>query len=442
MAEPAVAESSVSSVSKPARFTPEARSVLNGMAGAESSRLRAEADKLALAARFVELHCPDHLAAFETAREIAGDGAPVLPEYAIAEVSAALGTTDFQARILIGNAIEMKHRLPKLWDLVQGLEVPATKVRKICELTRELLIEAVLWVDARLAKYPARIGVARIEQLVETAVARFDPETHAEAKEVARQNGRKARKVVLTPLEADPTKREAGFTRIEMVLDTPAAIKLDAMIDALAQALLDAGSTECLNVRRGLAAGMLAEPATALAALKEAGLPSTPAVDTTLVVHFNANELVDEKFLVGVDEKLGPVSKGMVRDWCTGGKVTVRPVINLAELDEETEPAVDQHDPTDQIREIVLQRNAVCVFPGCNRDSRDCDLDHVRPYVPLDHGGERRQTRPSNLAPLCRFHHRVKTHTDWSYRIDDVGNADWIAPDKTRYRKPAIVRRP
>jgi hypothetical protein len=437
-----MAEPSVSAASESVRITREVRELLDEAASWEDLRLRAEAGRMSVAARYVEANPADGLAGFEAARELGGVGAPVIAEYAIAPFSAALGISDFQARLLLGNAMEMKHRLPKLWSLVQDLEVPAGKVSQICKLTRELSLEAVLWVDEQIAKYPARIGVVRINRLVENAITKFDPVTKAARLEELRQNSRKARKVEVTPLEADPTKRDASVTKLEMVLDTPDAMRLDATISALAEALALLGSEECLNVRRALAAGMLADPAEALALLNKAGLPTKAPVPTTLVVHFNANELVDGGFPVGFEETLGPVGPGMVRDWCGGGKVIIRPVINLADIDRANEPSVDQHDPTDEIKEIVLQRNAVCVYPGCDRDSRACDLDHINPFIPVDHGGQRGQTRPSNLAPLCRFHHRVKTHDKWTYGINDVGDADWIAPDKTRYRKPSVVRRP
>ena len=71
------------------------------------------------------------------------------------------------------------------------------------------------------------------------------------------------------------------------------------------------------------------------------------------------------------------------------------------------------------MREHVVLRDAHCVFPGCRRDSRACDLDHINPYVPIDDGGPPGQTHPGNLAPLCRTHHRVKTHTAWDYQPHD-----------------------
>ena len=63
----------------------------------------------------------------------------------------------------------------------------------------------------------------------------------------------------------------------------------------------------------------------------------------------------------------------------------------------------------------VRHRDATCVYPGCRRAAESCDLDHINPYhtgppddtVPPDKAGA---TTPANLAPLCRRHHRAKTH--------------------------------
>ncbi len=115
-------------------------------------------------------------------------------------------------------------------------------------------------------------------------------------------------------------------------------------------------------------------------------------------------------------EHLGAATTRLLTDWltrhtATGGKVVLRPVLDL-----NNHTAVDQHDPPAAMREQVLLREAHCVFPGCARDSRACDLDHITPYVAIDDGGPPGQTRPDNLAPLCRTHHRVKTHTAWDYK--------------------------
>jgi hypothetical protein len=95
--------------------------------------------------------------------------------------------------------------------------------------------------------------------------------------------------------------------------------------------------------------------------------------------------------------------------------------------------AVDAHDPPPVIREQVILRDRHCVFPGCRIDARDCDLDHVEPYVPLDDGGPPGQTNAANLACLCRRHHRLKTFTAWTYHRTSDGRYVWTSPHGHTY---------
>jgi len=201
-------------------------------------------------------------------------------------------------------------------------------------------------------------------------------------------------------------------------------------------------------VRRALAVGLLADPQAALDLLNQVGLPTKPEVATNLYVHLEATELAAGTG-IGFEERLGPITKTQLREWIGTGKVTIRPIIhhsapgNEPASDPAGDPAVDQHDPSETIKEQVLLRNQVCVFPGCNRDSRACDLDHVIPYVPFGQPDyQPGQTRPSNLAPLCRYHHRVKTHAGWSYQIDEDGDTEWTDQRGHHHQKPAIIRRP
>ncbi len=60
--------------------------------------------------------------------------------------------------------------------------------------------------------------------------------------------------------------------------------------------------------------------------------------------------------------------------------------------------------PTAALARLIRAREPECRMPGCR--SQITDLDHV---VPFPHG----QTTPANLGPLCRRHHRMKTHSRW-----------------------------
>jgi hypothetical protein len=120
-----------------------------------------------------------------------------------------------------------------------------------------------------------------------------------------------------------------------------------------------------------------------------------------------------------------PVSAEQVREWCglEGTRITVRPVIDLAE-----HVPVDSYEIPDRVRDRVEERDHLCAYPHCGRKSARCDLDHAQPYAA---GGV---TCPCNLVPLCRRHHRLKTHAfGWRYVIIQPGAYLWLSPDGLRW---------
>ncbi|MFZ5852054.1 MAG: DUF222 domain-containing protein, partial [Actinomycetota bacterium] len=76
--------------------------------------------------------------------------------------------------------------------------------------------------------------------------------------------------------------------------------------------------------------------------------------------------------------------------------------------------------PSPALAAFIRARDRSCVFPHCNRIAAGCDLDH---RVPFPHG----PTTRANLAPLCRRHHRLKTHGGWQLRVDRHGYR-WTSP--------------
>src|SRR5699024_2898482 len=75
-----------------------------------------------------------------------------------------------------------------------------------------------------------------------------------------------------------------------------------------------------------------------------------------------------------------------------------------------------------RVRQQVTVREPQCVFPWCTRRADRADLDHI---VPWEEGGP---TCGCNLAPLCRRHHRAKTHAGWSYVMVTPGTYLWHSP--------------
>jgi len=159
-----------------------------------------------------------------------------------------------------------------------------------------------------------------------------------------------------------------------------------------------------------------------------------------LVFHVTDRDLLDDTHGVAHSPTLGPVLTGRLRSWLLcAGQVTVKSVVDL---DPAAHPPVDPHDPPARMAEMVRLRDQTCIYPRCGRPSARCDLDHTVEYVPMDEGGPPGQTRPANLAPLCRRHHRAKTFGDFSYRRLDDGSYEWTLPSGATIRSDPPGHRP
>ncbi|MDZ5663723.1 DUF222 domain-containing protein [Nocardioides sp. S-58] len=416
---------------------------------------RAAADLLEVAARWADLHPPEsiHAAAvfsdggrygLEHEEPIAGEGCPAVAEFCIAELGAVLGISSTSAKRLIGHALELRHRLPRLWAQVQAGQVPAWRARTVAEATihatPSLTMEAARWVDTQVASVAARVGPAQLDRLVAETIKRHEL---AEADPTADpDDGYLSVDPRHATLHAEDV-HYAGTMRFEAELDIADALDLDRALAHGAETLKALGSQAPLDARRSAALGDLARTQTALdlhtqgstAARSEDGLPV--AREVVLHAHFDTG-------LDGLETVFGPTGRleegqrlvllEQVKGWCRDSrtKVTVKPVIDLnAEL------SAPGYDIPDRIREQVILRDRTCVFPWCTRPARACDIDHVIAY---DHeaDAEGRQPGPtasSNLAPECRWHHRLKTHTGWRYDVTAPGVYEWTSPHGHHYRR-------
>ena len=185
---------------------------------------------------------------------LAGPGAPWVAEFAPVDLAAALGITHDAGRQLIADALELAHRLPRLWKRVLAGEVPVWRARLIARETTDLSVKAALFADRLIAATPRRIGQVKAAQLVQEARLYFDPDRAlADEEEALTKRG-----VWLRHGSAPAT------TDITMTLDTPDALLFDQTVTRIAGDLRELGDTEDLEVRRARAVGILADPQYAL----------------------------------------------------------------------------------------------------------------------------------------------------------------------------------
>jgi hypothetical protein len=145
-----------------------------------------------------------------------------------------------------------------------------------------------------------------------------------------------------------------------------------------------------------------------------------------LYVHLAQEALTGAAGVARVENTRSPIGVEQVRAWCRAShtQVVVKPVIDLAD-----HVRVDQYEIPARVTEQVVLRDGSCVFPWCTRPARSCvagehgcDGDHV---VPHGRGGP---TCACNVAPLCRRHHRLKTHSGWRYLVLEPGSYLWTSP--------------
>ncbi len=144
-----------------------------------------------------------------------------------------------------------------------------------------------------------------------------------------------------------------------------------------------------------------------------------------LYVHLSEAALTGEAGVGRCENTRMPVTTGQIRDWCSvpdTTKITVKPVIDLND-----HVHVDAYEVPDRIAEAAALVDHTCVFPWCTRPARKCDCDHC---VPHGAGGA---TCTANIAPLCRRHHRLKTHGGWRYTVIERGSYHWTSPQRYTY---------
>jgi hypothetical protein len=419
----------------------DARSVVDAAVACRRAADRAEADLLLVAAQFADLHpaLDGPRAGYgdpalrvvdgaESSAPLAGTGTPHVAEFAPEQLAAALGTTGHNAKVLVGEALELRHRLPRLWTLVLDGRLQAWKARQVAAETIPLSREAADFVDRHVAVIAARNRLPQVRALVHEALLRCDPEVAAGREQAALDQ----RGVWLDHRESTAT------TRLTIVADTPDALAFDASVCEVAAGLGRLGDTDPLDVRRARAVGVLADPQRSLDLLSGGDGSATPMRPREAMLYLHLDAGGDETMGTGMGEVgradgLGAATRDLLRAWLGDlDRVTVRPVLRVP-FEGSAETSATGYAPSPRMREQVVLRDPTCVFPGCTVLSRSCDLDHVVPYDPDSTSPGEGATHADNLAPLCRRHHRVKTHGRWRYLRRRDGTFAWTDPGGRAY---------
>ena len=396
--------------------TTEQPTSLADVRAATGDRRAAEVTELVTAVAWIEQHQVDPRTSDGLGRAalrdygdgellLGGDGVPAVSEAEVVELLTTLGKSDSAGRPWLGRALELKYRLPRLWQRVLDGEVEVWRAMRMADLTLSLPLDGAAFVDTAVAPHAHDLSWAQLGRTVEAARALHDPE------EFERRRHRDPRRL---DLHLDQTGVD-GYVPIDGLLDLADARDVEAAVAKRAVQLADTCG-EPLEVRRAMALGEICRGELAL----DPDDAERTGRGVTLYVHLDDSN-------VAQTHDGHPVLVDQVATWCAGATVTIKPVIDL-----NTPLTSTGYTPSPAVAERVRLTWTQCVFPFCTRCAR-LDLDHREPWPDGP-------TSSANLAPLCRTHHRMKTFSGWTYEPADTPEHGiptaftWTSPTGTRFR--------
>ena len=270
--------------------------VLDAAKDAVAARMRAEVDLLVAAAEWAVQHPAteatdyagfgEDLVFGEALIPLAGDGAPLVAEFAPAELAAVLGWSTETVKELMGDALELRCRLRRMWRLVQALELPVPLARYLAGQTHDLDAYTANAADKMLACCdPGKLTRRMAKRIIDEQRLYDDPDRAVEDERQALAS----RKVEVRP-GANPATAE-----VIMDLDIADAEAFEDAVALVAEALKDLGDTDDLDIRRARAVGVLADPRAALDLLHRSQTPDRKpgGGSATLFLHLDLATLAD-----------------------------------------------------------------------------------------------------------------------------------------------------
>lgn len=309
---------------------------------------------------------------------------------AAADLAVRLGISESTVRSQAHDAATLRGRLPRLWARFCDGEVTAANARCAAELVRSL---------------PEDVDLT----------ARFDTELCGMAGQapVRFRLGARALRERLHSVPLVERARAARETRgvwVDNDIDGMAYLSLKApaedvhgafaRIDATARSLASRPDEErtLAQIRADVAAGFL---------LAGGGSATTPRASVAVTVPVMT--LLGASDEPGTLDGYGPIDAETARRLAAHApsftRLLTHPVSGvLLDMDRNS-----YRVPADLKRWLEVT-DQLCSFPGCGRKACNCDVDHT---LDFQYGG---RTRASNLAHLCRHHHRLKHKTRWNVR--------------------------
>lgn len=337
------------------------------------------------------------------------------------EVAAALRITEAAAGAVIAQSVALCERYESVLD--------SQLHAKITDQHGKILVRALDAVEpeVRAALLPDVLALAEAEPVgkfrakLRELVERARLDTLAKRHEKAIEQ----RRVHVQP-------DEDGMAWLMLHLPAVEAQAIFARVTTMSQRIADhPDEMRTLNqIRADVMGDLLTEGSTDAVAPEARGIRATVAVTVPVLAL-----LGDDESGVAIVEGVGPIPLGVARELCGGADGWMR-VLTHPETGMVLSVGREQYRPPPGLRRLVRWRSSTCMAPGCNMPADRCEIDH---NVAWDDGGT---TELDNLAPLCKNHHILKHHGNWTVeQIPHSGGVmQWTSPTGRIYLVEPVRR--
>jgi hypothetical protein len=399
---------------------------------------------------------------------------------AATEVAAVLDWSPVTARIRINQSMRLETALPKTLAALRSGRVDVGRVRMIVDRTAVLSPQVCRQVEGRILKWVKGRSKARLETLVDREVILADPAAAENRRVKAVKDRNVSHRVerdgmgvitallpaesavlvfTLVDLIAAASKgldgRSVDHRRADAIADIADELLTFGFVDlhgliatadrartatATASASASAGTTENGGTAQNADAAAVAVAAAAAGQREPAGPSAGVIKDADRAARLSRamsrhgrrphlNVTGAWTTLAGWDDLPGhldghgvitaPLLRSIAASWATLTAVGVDPVAGTA-----TAIGTTTYRPRQGLGDQVILLSGTCRMPSCRIPAYRCDLDHVDPFDHQDPAAGGRTTL-GNIMPMCKFHHLLKHHTDWTPHLQPDLSIHW-----------------
>lgn len=324
--------------------------------------------------------------------ESAADGAAY-------ELRAALQLTRRAADVELSFALDLRDRLPRVFDAFSSGLIDQRRARTIVWQTTHLDDDIARAVTDRIIGEAPLLTTGQLVARIRKLAISVDPDTALHRYERAVTD----RRVVVEPTDSGTTNLYA--------LDLPPdrAIAARRHIDRLARSLRGSGERRSMDQLR---ADVLLDLLCGAATNGEGG-----SVDIRVDLDTLAGLADHPGELAGYGPVINDITRRVIADndgseWRYTVTHNGHPVAT----------GTTRRRPTAGQCRVTEAAHTTCIFPGCRIPATQCDLDHRIEW------SKGHRTAVDDLGPLCRHDHGGRHKHGWTYRILPNGDIAWTSP--------------